>query len=153
MEQWDRQRLSCLHPAFANALLHLGVPQTELSAAVSRVDTALDLAISDERGRWIMSNRHQEARSEYAISSAQNMRLVNVIVDRTFIDADGVRWIIDYKTGTHAGSDVDAFLEREMLRYSGQMERYAAIFKQLDDKQIKLGLYFPLMSGWRSWDA
>ena len=68
-------------------LLHLGVPQTELSAAVSRVDTALVLAMSDERGRWIMSNRHQEARSGVcAISSARILRLVNVIVDRTFID-------------------------------------------------------------------
>ncbi len=153
VEQWDLQRLGSLHPAFANALLHLGVPQTQLDAAVSKVAAALAQAMSDERGGWILSDRHQEARSEYALSSIQNQRLVNIIVDRTFIDAEGVRWIIDYKTGVHYGSDIDAFLDREMARYRGQMERYASIFRKLDDRPIRLGLYFPLLSGWRSWEV
>ncbi len=152
VEQWDRKRLDSLHPAFANALMHLGVPQTELDAAVSKVAVALAQAMSDERGSWILSDRHQEARSEYALSSVQNQRLVNIIVDRTFIDGEGVRWIIDYKTGVHHGSDIDAFLDREMARYRGQMERYASIFSKIDDSPIRLGLYFPLLSGWRSWE-
>ena len=152
-ELWDRRRIGSLHSAFGNALLHLGVPKSELDAAVSMVDLALYQALSDDRGSWILSGLHQDARSEYALSSSYNNKLVNIIVDRTFIDAEGVRWIIDYKTGTHEGRDVDAFLDSEMARYLGQMERYAAIFKQLEERAIKLGLYFPLMSGWRSWDA
>ncbi len=153
MHNWDRQRIGSLHRAFANALLYLGVPRGELDAAVARVDRALEQALTDDRGRWILSDRHQDSRSEYALSSYHDQRQVNIIVDRTFIDADGVRWIIDYKTGVHEGSDVEVFLDHEVIRYRAQMERYAAIFRSLEERPIRLGLYFPLLSGWRSWDA
>ncbi len=152
-ELWDRQRIGSLHSAFGNALLHLGVPRSELDGAVSRVDAALSQAMADEKGSWILSDQHQDAKSEYALSSSHNRKLVNIIIDRTFIDAEGTRWIIDYKTGVHEGPDMEEFLDREQERYSGQMERYAAIFEKMEDRPIKLGLYFPLMSGWRSWDA
>jgi ATP-dependent exoDNAse (exonuclease V) beta subunit len=77
--------------------------------------------------------------------------IVNVIVDRTFVDADGTRWIVDYKTGTHEGADVEAFLDREQERYRGQLEQYAALLRVLDPRPIRLGLYFPLLNGWREW--
>jgi ATP-dependent exoDNAse (exonuclease V) beta subunit len=130
----------------------MGVPESELSNAVSRVDSALSQSLRNERGSWILSDQHQDAKSEYALSSVLNNKLVNVIIDRTFVDADGNRWIIDYKTGMHSGADTEEFLDREQERYCRQLERYAAIFSKLEDRPIKLGLYFPLMSGWRSWD-
>ena len=67
-------------------------------------------------------------------------------------DAQGIRWIIDYKTGSHEGSDVNAFLDNEQNRYRGQLERYAALMQQWDKTHtIRLGLYFPLIGGWREW--
>jgi ATP-dependent helicase/nuclease subunit A len=152
-DKWTRQKIDSLRPAFANALVHLGVPGEELDTAVIRVGEALTRTIADQRGGWILSRQHQEARSEYALSAMHNQKLVNIIVDRTFVDADGTRWIIDYKTGMHAGSDVDGFLDQEQERYRGQLERYAAVFRRLEQRPIRLGLYFPLLSGWRSWEA
>lgn len=152
IELWGQQRISSLHNAFGNALLYLGVPKSELDAAVSRVDAALTRALADDRGSWILSNQHQDARSEYALSAFHNRKLVNIVIDRTFIDDAGVRWIIDYKTGVHEGQDLDAFLDSEVVRYSAQMERYASIIGKIEDRPIKLGLYFPLMTGWRSWE-
>ena len=38
----------------------------------------------------------------------------------------GARWIADYKTSSHEGGDVDAFLDRERVRYEAQLARYAA---------------------------
>jgi len=152
-EKWTRRRVDSLHSAFSNALVHLGVPRDELAIAVSRVSSAINHTISDQRGSWILSNQHTEARSEYALSAIQNHKLVNIIVDRTFIDQDGIRWIIDYKTGVHEGSDIDRFLDQEQERYRGQLERYAAVFRRLEDRPIRLGLYFPLLCGWRSWEG
>jgi hypothetical protein len=151
-DNWDHQRINSMHKAFGNALLHLGVPKSELDSAVSRVDSALSQTLTDERGSWILSDQHQEARSEYALSFKQKHKLVNIIVDRTFIDSEGSRWIIDYKTGVHAGADMDEFLDREQERYRSQLESYARVFKHLENRPTKLGLYFPLMSAWRSWD-
>jgi ATP-dependent exoDNAse (exonuclease V) beta subunit len=150
--KWDQQKITALRHAFGNVLLNMGVPKSELKGAVARVDRALNQILIDERGGWILSAQHQDARSEYALSSLLNGKLVNVIIDRTFIDASGYRWIIDYKTGMHSGSDIEEFLDREQERYCKQLERYAAIFRKIEDKPIRLGLYFPLMSGWRSWD-
>ena len=82
---------------------------------------------------------------------------MNVAIDRTFTDEDGTPWIIDFKTGGHEGSDVDAFLDNEQKRYRAQLENYASLLHAMRDPsdapwpKIKLGLYFPLLKGWREW--
>ncbi|HZA97071.1 MAG TPA: hypothetical protein VE421_13115, partial [Burkholderiaceae bacterium] len=72
-----------------------------------------------------------------------------IVLDRTFVDGQGARWIIDYKTGTHEGADVEGFLDRERLRYSGQLDLYARAL----GGAAQLGLYFPLLNGWREWKS
>ena len=78
-------------------------------------------------------------------------KLTNAILDRTFIDKEGVHWIIDYKTSRHEGSNLDAFLDHEQERYQEQWGKYGLLMKQLGEENIKLGLYFPLLQGWREW--
>jgi len=70
---------------------------------------------------------------------------------RTFVDQDGTRWIIDYKTSRHEEEDVDAFLDQQQERYREQLEKYGALMGLHDDRAVKLGLYFPLLQGWREW--
>ena len=61
-------------------------------------------------------------------------------------------WIVDFKTGRHEGADAEAFLDREMIRYREQLERYARIVREFDTRPIRLALYFPLVdTGWREW--
>lgn len=74
-----------------------------------------------------------------------------MIIDRTFIDEQGTRWIIDYKTGFHSGGGLDEYLDREQERYSLQLEAYASVISRLETNSIRLALYFPLMGGWREW--
>ena len=76
---------------------------------------------------------------------------VDVIIDRTFIDEHGVRWIVDFKTSVHEGADREAFLDNERVRYAAQLQRYGALMRMLDAREIRLGLYFPLLGGWREW--
>jgi ATP-dependent helicase/nuclease subunit A len=81
--------------------------------------------------------------------------LVQGTLDRSFVD-QGVRWIIDYKTASHEGADRAHFLDEEQARYRDQLEAYARLVQQWDraagrELPIRLGLYFPLMQGWRSW--
>ena len=100
-----------------------------------------------------MDTKHREAESEYALTLIEHGKPVTAIMDRSFVDAKGIRWIIDYKTSTHEGGGLDAFLDREQERYRGQLERYAAVLRKLDNRPIRLGLYFPLLGGWREWEA
>ena len=115
------------------------------------VDTALAACHEDERGQWILSAAHQDAASEYALTRKAGEQVQHMIVDRTFIDDNGERWIIDYKTGSHTGAGLDVFLDREQERYRSQLENYASAFSKLEDRPIRLGLYFPLLKGWREW--
>jgi hypothetical protein len=55
---------------------------------------------------------------------------------------------VDYKTSAHEGADREGFLDRERERYRPQLERYARL---LGREQCTLGLYFPLLNGWREW--
>jgi hypothetical protein len=33
------------------------------------------------------------------------------------------------------------------------MTRYARLMHQLDGRQVRMGLYFPMMGAWRQWDG
>ena len=136
-------------------LKNLGVNDAGLEIAVSKVLKALANTLGDERGRWILQP-HKDARSEWALTvpveTAGYKTAKQVIIDRTFVDADGTRWIVDYKTGDHEGGEVKAFLDREQERYSNQLEAYADIIRRMDNRPVKAGLYFPMLKGWREWE-
>ena len=122
----------------------------ELPEASARAQQALIRCVSDSRGRWLLGEQNS-GRSELRLTGLAEGRMVNVVIDRTFVDEQGVRWIIDYKTSSHEGGDVDAFLDNEQLRYRGQLERYARLMQAGGEQRIRLGLYFPLLGGWREW--
>ena len=129
------------------ALRSEGLEGEQLNQAVSRAVSALQNTIADDRGRWILS-QHEDDEREYALSAVVEGRVRRFVLDRTFVDG-GKRWIIDYKTGTHAGGSPGSFLDNELLRYRAQMERYAKVIQSMDSRPIHLGLYFPMLRGWR----
>ena len=151
--RWPLQRIEALTPGFRLALARQGVPETKLDQAVQRVHEALRRTLGDTKGAWLFDPQHSEAKSEFALTLIEHGKPVTSIMDRSFVDTKGIRWIIDYKTSTHEGGGLDAFLDREQERYRGQLERYAAVLRKLDNRQIRLGLYFPLLGGWREWNA
>ena len=106
--------------------------------------------LKDTRGRWVLEQRN-EARSEWELTGEIEGYLRSVKIDRSFVDDQGDRWIIDFKTGAHEGSDIDAFLDNERERYREQLESYAKLVSAIDNRPIRLGLYFPLLKGWREW--
>jgi len=152
IEQWNQARLEGLRQVNIAALAALGVPRDELNDAADRVEQALLSTLGSNRGRWLFDAAHSEVRAEYALTGRVEGRLINIKIDRTFVDSNGVRWIIDYKMGTHEGTDIEAFLKREEERYRPQLERYAALMRLKEFRPIKAGLYYPLIAGgWREW--
>ncbi len=101
------------------------------------------------RGR-LLDPKAREARSELALTVLIDGAIQGLRIDRTFVDEAGVRWIVDWKTSRHEGGDREAFLDRELERYRGQLERYAQAMRILEpDRPLKIGLYFPMMDAWR----
>jgi ATP-dependent helicase/nuclease subunit A len=148
--EWSEQRVRAIRPTLRTVLANAGVSSSELDDTVARAEMAILQTLADHRGQWILAP-HSEAQNECALTGFDRNQIVSIAVDRTIV-VDGVRWIIDYKTSPHEGANPEAFLDNEVLRYKDKMERYARILKALDPRPIKLGLYFPLLCGWREWD-
>ncbi|MGB9500133.1 MAG: UvrD-helicase domain-containing protein [Dissulfuribacterales bacterium] len=145
---WNTDRIEALAPVFKKDLIRSGIGTDTIEDALVTVKIALTTALSDDRGRWILAD-HKDGACEYALTGQIDNEIVSVKLDRTFIDEEGVRWIIDYKTGMHKGGSVDEFLDREQLRYQTQMETYAKLMRAKEDREVRLGLYFPQLKGWR----
>jgi ATP-dependent helicase/nuclease subunit A len=152
LEAWSDTAVRSKRSLYRSVLANLGVPPGELTKAAERVETALLRMLHDAKGRWVLG-RHSEDEYELPITGLVSGRLCETVIDRTFVDENGVRWIIDYKTGSHEGGNLETFLDTEQERYREQLERYARLMVQRDSRPIRLALYFPLLGGWREWPA
>ena len=148
---WSASRAAGECSRIAVELAGEGVDPALRESAADRVVEVMTRMLADARGQWIFASGHEDARSEWALAARGAHAIEHVTLDRTFV-ADGVRWIIDFKTGRHEGGDTSAFLDREIERYREQLERYARIVRGIDPRPIRVALYFPLVdSGWREW--
>ena len=134
-------------------LLEHGLSGAEFESACNNLKTAVENIKSDARAEWIFSSDHSSVRTEWPLTGIVDRDIVRVVIDRAFIDRSGTRWIIDFKSGWHQGRDKALFLEREKERYSRQMMRYAQIMHNPEANKVMLALYFPLLKGWRQWEA
>jgi len=119
-----------------------GVPRDRCDAALERVRAAVQRTLSDQRGRWILARRDSEDGIELALTGKVAGRVVNVVIDRCFVEA-GTRWVIDYKSMTPVDDDVPAFLAAQREAHRAQLERYATLLAQLGPQPVRAALYFP----------
>ena len=144
-----RHRIEADRDVYRHHLRRHGVPDRDLEQATDVVVEALTRTVGDERGRWILSRAHQEAHSELTLTGIANGRLTDAVIDRSFVDRDGTRWVIDFKTSRHEGGGLEAFLKRELERYRAQLETYVALARGLGQNPVRAGLYFPLIGAFR----
>ena len=144
---WNRARVERERAAIRNALAARGVVEAEIARACDRVVAALAATLDDARGRWLLGPQ-PNARNEHRITAIVDGVPRVLVIDRMFEDLAGA-WIVDYKTSSHEGAEPDRFLDSEQARYRAQLERYAAAMG--GDASVRLGLYFPLLEGWREW--
>jgi ATP-dependent helicase/nuclease subunit A len=140
-----RTQIQADRDGYTHQLRRHGVPDRDLPLATDRVLEALTNTVGNERGRWIFSAEHREAHSELALTGIASGRLTQVIIDRSFVDGEGTRWVIDFKTSRHEGGGLDKFLKQELDRYRSQLETYVALARGLGPNPVRAGLYFPLL--------
>jgi ATP-dependent helicase/nuclease subunit A len=134
-----------LKPALRAEAECAGLPAHEVERIVESVAEALVATLADARGRWLLKHRPGQSWSEYALTTfGADGRLQRHVIDRSFIDEDGTRWIIDFKTGRHEGGDLASFIAAERERYAEQLRRYRGLFSA-EAHPIRLALYYPLL--------
>jgi ATP-dependent exoDNAse (exonuclease V) beta subunit len=143
IESVDKQVEQDLLNRVPQLLKAMGSVGKALETSEEIVRTALMQALESETGRWILSGQHQDAKCELALTGVVDGRLVNAVIDRTFVDNEGVRWIIDYKSGYRSDGDLEAFIEEEVERYTPQLNLYRKLFEGLGETRIETALYLP----------
>jgi len=149
VEQWLAEDTTAAVARMRSMLLRDGLHGKLLATALQRCRLGLEQVLGSERARWILSGQHQDAHAEWALSTGRSDQVHHFILDRSFVDHEGNRWIIDYKTGMHEGAATGEFMDSELQRYAPQLLQYAAVVRGLDTRPIRMALYFPMLDGWR----
>jgi ATP-dependent exoDNAse (exonuclease V) beta subunit len=146
IRRWEQRGREQQRETAVRILLTLSA---EHSSELSRqVLQAVDQMLSDDMGRWLLSD-HSEAESEWAVTGIVDGRKEMVILDRTFVDDEGTRWIVDFKSAEHEGAGVDEFLDAQLRQHAAQLQKYSAVMRAYDGRPQRLLLYFPTLRAWR----
>ncbi|MBE7415466.1 MAG: UvrD-helicase domain-containing protein [Deltaproteobacteria bacterium] len=141
--EWGKGRIEGEEPRLKAMLRSLGLGAREAGEAAREGLRTLLKAVSDPRGRWILSKR-DGAGTELPVTAVLEGGITHMVIDRTFVDEDGARWVIDYKTGAHEGGSLEEFFRSERERYRPQLEKYElALRKGGEKREIRKGLYYP----------
>ena len=127
------------------ALRRLGLCGERLETALAAVQHSVNRCLADERGRWILSSGHQQARSELALTRiSEDGRIEDLVLDRTFLDEpSATRWVIDYKNSQpEPGEALADFLARESESYREQLLRYRSALAEFHTEPLRCALYF-----------
>jgi len=150
LDYWTaRGGMSGHHNWCRQHLASQGVQAEKADAIIKRASRAMDNCLASEQGKWILGN-HEDARCEYRITAVLGQQSEatgqprSFVLDRTFVE-NGIRWIIDYKTSSHSGGDLEGFLESETKRYREQLQRYKSAMALTETLPIKTALYFPML--------
>lgn len=97
---------------------------------------------NDPVGLW-MIKAHTQEQNEYAILAYKDNEVITRIIDRTFCE-NGVRWIIDFKTGQE---DLAT-----QAQHRKQVNEYAALLAPQSPEPIHCGLYYLAHGTWVHWE-
>ena len=137
LAQWQRLRESVILQ-----LVEQGVTLAQQAQAYSYLDQYVRHMTTDQHGQWLIQC-HQMDCQEYPLHWLDECGEVNkVILDRSFVDKQGVRWIIDYKTAQPPAAAIEDWLAQQVVQYQGQLQRYREIWQRFESGEIRCALYF-----------
>lgn len=137
----SREHLAARDAAWTRLVRREGIETPE--PVLAEIKRQIAAVLDDEDGRWLLGADRRDAESEAPYTAYLDGEVRNVVIDRTFVDDTGYRWIVDYKTAVpRDGQDESEFTQLQLERYSGQLELYARVLSRLDDvRPIKTALY------------
>ncbi|BCA79779.1 UvrD-helicase domain-containing protein [Desulfuromonas sp. AOP6] len=148
LSSWTGDRLEKRRNAITKELNALGVPLDEAVKGTENVLRALRVALTSDRGRWVLAD-YEQTETEVPLSGVIDGRQVQAVIDRSFVDAQGIRWIIDYKVTEDTAMKPDQFMKKEAEKYKHQLATYVRLWSNLEPlRQVRSALYFPLFNGW-----
>ena len=130
----------------------LNVRSERIGFALQRLQKGLENIRSDSAAKFLFAD-YDVQKNEFEIAAFENGLVNKYRIDRTFIDHEDVRWIVDYKTTDTRAEDLDHFVEQQIAeRHKAQLEKYGSLMSEIDAREIKLAVYFPMLAKLSSWN-
>ncbi|RDH44134.1 UvrD-helicase domain-containing protein [Zooshikella ganghwensis] len=129
-------------------LRQLGVGREDYDRALQSVRAAVTKTLQDSQALWLLDHSLEDSQCEYPITMQVRGKMLHYVVDRTFIDAAGTRWIVDYKTvefDARTGS-LDNLIQQEIAEYKSQLQNYVQTFQLMESRPTQSALYFTNIS-------
>jgi len=140
---FEPENLATLKSYWRSRLATFAFEAKSIDAAVERIENSLTSTLQDPSLSWVFDNEQEQSAAELSLQSYTNGFVHTNVVDRTFIDSQGVRWIIDYKSAQPSSDQtLEQFLSEQIDAYSPQLARYRDLFAQEDNKGLKSALLF-----------
>ncbi|MDR3492956.1 MAG: UvrD-helicase domain-containing protein [Gammaproteobacteria bacterium] len=149
---WRNQSEQNQNSYIQHHLMQQGILTSSINKSILIVKKAITNTLQDKRGLWIFQP-HTQTQSELSLTTVIDNEVKPLIIDRTFIDESGTRWIIDYKTTDLSDTSLEEFLQSEHEKYAKQLQQYQQALEILEARPIRLALYFPLIPAWHEWVA
>jgi ATP-dependent helicase/nuclease subunit A len=129
-------------PLWRSRLRPLCADASALARACSQVRRQLLRCLEDAETGWLFRAPQQEDHCEWALIDWREGPRRDHVIDRTFIAANGERWIIDYKSSAPAaGQGLADFVAEQEAKYRAQLLRYRALFES-EGRRIRCALLF-----------
>lgn len=137
--------------AVRERLARLGFTGAELDEHAQRATGLIDACLADSRLQWIFAS-HSHAQGALALTGIHEGHLTSVVVDRSFVDRDGVRWLIDFRPDSlpersnslqRSGESPDAWRVAAEHRHGSELAKRIALARALGPEPARAGVYFP----------
>ena len=116
---------------------------TALQTTLLQIQNQLLRFFEDPIGQWLIK-AHEDERNEYELLVGNLHGIATKIIDRTFCE-NGVRWIIDFKTGHED--------QQTQMKHRQQVNEYAQLFANRNaDVPIRGGIYYLENNHWVTWE-
>jgi ATP-dependent exoDNAse (exonuclease V) beta subunit len=141
------RRLDGLRRYWQSRFRQFGLSEEEVDQHCSDVEKQLLDCSQDQSHAWIFDNSQQDSACELPLLSVRDSVPRQFVVDRSFVDAEGTRWIIDYKTGLPgAEQSEEAFIASQLQRYESQLARYRQLFAAMESRPARCALYLTALN-------
>ncbi|MDR2212581.1 MAG: UvrD-helicase domain-containing protein [Pseudomonadales bacterium] len=130
-------------PYWRQMLAPLCNDESQLHAELSMLRAQLETCLRDPQTAWLFQNGLSDDACELALVDYSGGARRDHVVDRSFIDAQGTRWIIDYKSAQcPPGQDEAEFITEQCALYHDQLARYARLFAARGAAELRCALLF-----------
>jgi ATP-dependent helicase/nuclease subunit A len=132
--------------ALRERLARLGFTDNGLDECTQQAVTLLDACLTDSRLQWIFASTHERAESPLRLTGIHEGHLTSAVIDRTFVDSEGVRWLIDFRADSSPPSSAENADSPHLAagqEHDTGLAKRIALARALGPEPARAGIYFP----------